>query len=73
MKARQIAESKDHGRAFIKGGWKEVEEADKLGLDIGLDGGYGGRDMDTNKEEGDVWIKTGRDAMGKVVEGLSEM
>jgi hypothetical protein len=57
-----LLKSKDKGKAFLRGGWKDEPNADDLGRDIGLEEG----------EKGEVWYEKGRAAMEKVVEGLSE-
>jgi hypothetical protein len=57
-----LLKSKDKGKSFLRGGWKEDPKADQLGRDVGLES--------TNEGEG-VWYEDGRAAMEKVVEGLS--
>ncbi|WWC73122.1 uncharacterized protein I206_107088 [Kwoniella pini CBS 10737] len=61
-RARKIVMSKDGGRAFLRGGWKEEADAATLGGDIGL------------KEEDDEqsnWVLKARAGMENVVEGMS--
>lgn len=58
--ALNILRSKDHGAAFLRGGWKDDPLADDMGKDIGPD------------EEGSFeWIQNGREAMELVGQGLS--
>ncbi|KAL1408782.1 hypothetical protein Q8F55_005595 [Vanrija albida] len=58
--ALKILRSKDHGAAFLRGGWKDDPLADVMGKDIGPD------------EDGSFeWIQTGREAMETVGQGLS--
>lgn len=57
-----LLKSKDKGKSFLRGGWKEDPKADQLGRDVGLER--------TNEGEG-LWYEDGRAAMEKVVEGLS--
>lgn len=54
--------SKDGGRAFLRGGWREEFNSELLGTDIGLAEG---------EEFQDSWIKRGAESMEKVVDGLS--
>ncbi|OCF35552.1 hypothetical protein I317_04215 [Kwoniella heveanensis CBS 569] len=61
-RARAIVMSKDGGRAFLRGGWKEEPNADQLGADIGIANGEG---------EEDSWRGKGRQGMEKVVEGMT--
>lgn len=65
--ADMILNTKDKGKSWLRGGWKEEPNADILGRDIGLDDGE--RERAAN---GEVWYEKGRSAMEKVVEGLSE-
>jgi len=57
-----LLKSKDKGKSFLRGGWKEDPKADELGRDVGQER--------TNEGEG-LWYEDGRAAMEKVVEGLS--
>jgi len=57
-----LLKSKDKGKSFLRGGWKEDPKADHLGRDVGLER--------TNEGEG-LWYEDGKAAMEKVVEGLS--
>lgn len=57
-----LLKSKDKGKSFLRGGWKEDPKADQLGRDVGQER--------TNEGEG-LWYEDGRAAMEKVVEGLS--
>ncbi|WOO82447.1 uncharacterized protein LOC62_04G005936 [Vanrija pseudolonga] len=58
--ALNILRSKDHGAAFLRGGWRDDPLADVMGKDIGPD------------EEGSFeWIQNGREAMELVGQGLS--
>jgi hypothetical protein len=57
-----LLKSKDKGKSFLRGGWKEDPKADQLGRDVGVER--------TSEGEG-VWYEDGRAAMEKVVEGLS--
>lgn len=57
-----LLKSKDKGKAFLRGGWKDEPNADSLGRDISVEEG----------ETGEAWYEKGRAAMEKVVEGLSE-
>jgi hypothetical protein len=57
-----LMKSKDKGKSFLRGGWKEDPKAEELGRDVGLER--------TNEGEG-KWYEDGRAAMEKVVEGLS--
>ncbi|WVW79319.1 hypothetical protein I302_101287 [Kwoniella bestiolae CBS 10118] len=61
-RARKIVMSKDGGRAFLRGGWKDEKDADALGKDIGLT---------QDENEGDSWVGVGRRGMESVVEGMS--
>jgi hypothetical protein len=57
--------NKDFGFAWLRSGWKEEENADTLGLDIGHDFANG-----SATEEAE-WVKRASLGMDKVVEGLS--
>ncbi|WVQ75525.1 hypothetical protein IAR50_005152 [Cryptococcus sp. DSM 104548] len=61
-RAKAIVLGKDHGRAFLRGGWKEEPNAETLGLDIGLEDG---------EAFGDSWVRKGAESMEKVLEGVS--
>ncbi|WWC64056.1 uncharacterized protein I303_106663 [Kwoniella dejecticola CBS 10117] len=61
-RARKIVMSKDGGRAFLRGGWKEEADAATLGASIGLA---------EDEEEGSSWVVKGRQGMESVVEGMS--
>ncbi|WVO22636.1 uncharacterized protein IAS62_003966 [Cryptococcus decagattii] len=61
-RARAILMSKDGGRAFLLGGWREESNSELLGTDIGLAEG---------EEFQDSWLKRGAESMEKVVDGLS--
>jgi hypothetical protein len=58
-----LLKSKDLGKAFLRGGWKEDPKAEELGKDVGLERKGG--------ESEELWYEQGRSAMEKVVEGLS--
>jgi hypothetical protein len=60
--ARKLVLSKDHGRAFLRGGWKDLPNADQLGRNIGL--------VDNDSED-EQWFDKGRKAMEGVNEGLA--
>lgn len=62
-----LLKSKDRGKAWLRGGWKDEPNADQLGRDIGLEAGER-----ESAQGGEVWFEKGRSAMEKVVEGLSE-
>jgi len=57
-----LMKSKDKGKSFLRGGWKEDSKAEELGRDVAMER--------TIEGEG-VWYENGRAAMEKVVEGLS--
>lgn len=59
-----ILNTKDKGYSWLKGGWKEEEEADQFGLDIGHSAG-----VESTGEQAE-WIVQGRQGMEKVTEGL---
>lgn len=61
--AMSILLSKDGGRAWAKGGWKDEPNADTLGLSV--------LGMDEKDEAGEAWADKGRKGMERVVEGLS--
>ncbi|WWC91230.1 uncharacterized protein L201_006172 [Kwoniella dendrophila CBS 6074] len=61
-KARKIVMSKDGGKSFLRGGWKELPDANNIGADIGLEGG------EDNK---DNWVNKGREGMESLVEGMN--
>jgi hypothetical protein len=60
-----LLKSKDRGKGFLRGGWRDEPNSESLGKDVGLEEGERGMD-------GEVWFEKGRTAMEKVVEGLSE-
>lgn len=60
-----LLSSKDKGKGWLRGGWKDEPNAESLGRDIGLEDGE-------REGAGEVWYERGRRAMEKVVEGLSE-
>lgn len=57
-----LLKSKDKGKSFLRGGWKEDPKADQLGRDVGQERTVVGEGL---------WYEDGRAAMEKVVEGLS--
>jgi len=57
-----LTRSKDKGKSFLRGGWKEDPKAEELGRDVALG---------TTQEGERKWYEDGRVAMEKVVEGLS--
>ncbi|WWD06727.1 hypothetical protein V865_004822 [Kwoniella europaea PYCC6329] len=61
-RARKVVMSKDGGRAFLRGGWKDEPDANTLGSDIGLS---------QSDDEKDSWVVKGRQGMESVVEGMS--
>lgn len=60
-----LLKSKDKGKGFLRGGWRDEPDSESLGKDIGLEAGE-------REANGEVWFEKGRAAMEKVVEGLSE-
>lgn len=60
-----LLKSKDRGKAFLRGGWRDEPKSESLGKDIGLEEGE-------REANGEVWYEKGREAMEKVVDGLSE-
>ena len=56
-----LLKSKDKGKSFLRGGWKEDSKAEELGKDVAMER--------TIEGEG-VWYENGRAALEKVVEGL---
>ena len=60
-----LLKSKDRGKAFLRGGWRDEPNSESLGRDIGLE-------ESVSEKEGEVWFDKGRMAMEKVVDGLSE-
>lgn len=87
--ARKLILSKDHGRAWLRGGWKNEPNADDIGRDIGLvfeseNEGGDGEDVrvikareegkDKGREEGDDnWIQRGRRAMEGMTLGIASL
>lgn len=61
---------RDHGRAWLRGGWKQEQDADTLGDDIGLGLPGGGPPIGFGEQGDGEWIARGREGMEKVVEGL---
>lgn len=60
-----LLKTKDRGKAFLRGGWRDEPNSELLGRDIGLEEGE-------REKDGEVWFEKGRAAMEKVVDGLSE-
>lgn len=60
--AKKLVLSKDHGKAWLKGGWRNEPKSETLGRDIGLP-------SNSAKEE-DAWFEKARKGMEKVNEGL---
>lgn len=52
-----LLHTKDYGKSWLKGGWKDEMDADTIGRDIGADTGV-------------EWIEKKRDAMEQVSEQL---
>lgn len=68
-----LLKTKDRGKAWLKGGWKDEPDAEMLGRDIGLgedEGIDGVADGFQSDVEGDNWVKKGLLGMEKVTEGL---
>nr|ODO03785.1 hypothetical protein L204_00124 [Cryptococcus depauperatus CBS 7855] len=61
-RARAVVMSRDAGKEFLRGGWKEDPNAETLGLDIGLG---------KSERIDESWINHGVEAMGNVVKGMS--
>ncbi|KAK8843334.1 hypothetical protein IAR55_006989 [Kwoniella newhampshirensis] len=60
-RARAILLSKDGGKAFLRGGWKDEVNPDLIGSDIGLEG----EDLKGS------WIEKGKVGMEKLAAGMS--
>ncbi|WVO18019.1 hypothetical protein L204_105717 [Cryptococcus depauperatus] len=61
-RARAVVMSRDAGKGFLRGGWKEELNSETLGLDIGLG--------ESERVE-ENWVTHGVEAMGNVVKGMS--
>jgi hypothetical protein len=69
--ARKLVLSKDHGRAWLRGGWKNEPNADELGRNIGLVETPTGKANAKGESEEDSWFEKGRKGMEAVNEGLA--
>lgn len=57
--------SKDQGRAWLRGGWRDEPNAADIGRNIGMD------DSVTEEQSGEAWYDKTRKGMEGVAEGLS--
>lgn len=75
--ARRIILSKDKGRAWAKGGWKNEPNADDIGRDIGLLPTEGapasGVEVKEKVEGEESWVAKGRKAMETMTLGLASI
>ena len=59
-----LFKTKDQGRAWVRGGWKEEKDADTLGLDVG-------REFSSPADRAAAWVEEAKEGMKKVNEGLA--
>jgi len=59
-----LFKTKDQGKAWCRGGWKEEKDADTLGLDVG-------REFGSQSEGPAAWVEEAKEGMKKVNEGLA--
>ena len=58
-----LFKTKDKGKAWCRGGWKEEKDADTLGLEIG-------HDFSSQAQGSAAWVEEAKEGMKKVNEGL---
>jgi xanthine/CO dehydrogenase XdhC/CoxF family maturation factor len=69
--ARSLILSKDGGRAWLRGGWKDEPNAYDLGRDVGLEGD---RELGLAMADAGVsWVEKGTRGMEVVARGLASL
>ena len=64
--AKRLVMSRDHGKAWLRGKWKDEPNADTLGMDIGLPSGQS-TDEDAWYVKARKGMETGHDGLATVI------